>query len=86
MKITNVWLDESKEDCTMCGLCQSICPKVFVVPEKMSVREDADLSCESEIIEASNACPVNVIAIEFNYSGKRDNTDELFVKRDNTNE
>lgn len=73
MAITRVWLDESKEDCTMCGLCQSMCPKVFVVPEKMVVREDADLSCKSEIIEAANSCPVDVIAIEFDRSGKRDN-------------
>ena len=73
MAVTKVWLDESKEDCTMCGLCESMCPKVFKVPNKMTVREDADLSCESEITEAANACPVNVIAIEVDNSGKRDN-------------
>ena len=76
MKITNVWLDESKEDCTMCGLCQTISPKVFAVPHKMVVREDADLSAQDEIFKAVQSCPVNVIALEFDNSGKRDNTDE----------
>ena len=73
MVITKVWLDETKEDCTMCGLCQSICPKVFVVPEKMMVRDDADLSCQSEIFKAAESCPVNVIAFELDKSGKVDN-------------
>ena len=73
MKITNVWLDESKEDCTMCGLCQTMAPKVFVVPNKMTIRKDADLSAQDEIFKAAQACPVNVIAIEFDNSGKRDN-------------
>ena len=73
MAVTRVWLDESKEDCTMCGLCQNMCPQVFIVPHKMTVREDADLTCESEIKEAAMGCPVSVIAIEFNKSGKRDN-------------
>lgn len=76
MKITRVWLDESKEDCTMCGLCESMCPKVFKVPIKMIVKEDADLSLATQIEEAANACPVNVIAIEYGNSGKRDNQNE----------
>ena len=76
MAITKVWLDESKEDCTMCGLCESICPKVFKVPEKMVVREDADLSYQSDIEDAANCCPVDVIALEYNNSGKRDNIRE----------
>ena len=76
MTITGVWLDESKEDCTMCGLCQSICPKVFEVPEKMTVKENADLTCEGDIMQAADSCPVNVIALEFDHSRKRDNIDE----------
>ena len=76
MAITRVWLDESKEDCTMCGLCQTICPKVFIVPEKMALRDDADLSCQHELLKAAESCPVNVIALEFNNSGKRGNIDE----------
>ena len=55
MKITNVWLDESKEDCTMCGLCQTMSPKVFVVPHKMVVRENADLSAQDEIFKAAQS-------------------------------
>lgn len=73
MAITKVWLDESKEECTMCGLCEAICPGVFEVPEKMTVKADADLSCKTEIEESAECCPVHVIAIEHDNSGKRDN-------------
>ena len=73
MVITRVWLDERKEECTMCGLCQSTCPEVFEVPEKMRVKTDADLGKEDKIKEAADSCPVNVIALELNSSGKRDN-------------
>lgn len=57
----------------MCGLCKMTCPEVFEVPEKMQVKNDADLTKELEIKEAADSCPVNVIAIEFDSSGKRDN-------------
>jgi len=71
--ITGVWLDESKEECTMCGLCESTCPEVFKVPEKMTILENADLSKAELIQEAAVHCPVSVIAYEFDHSGKRDN-------------
>ena len=75
MKITRVWLDESIEDCTECGLCETTCPEVFEVPEKMVVKSDANLQKKNGIEDAANACPVSVIAIEYNNSGDRDNTD-----------
>lgn len=71
--ITRVWLDESLQDCTSCMLCEGGVPEVFEVPEKMVVRTDANLTLESEIMEAAEACPVATIAIEFDHSGKRDN-------------
>lgn len=74
--ITRVWLDESKEDCTMCGLCQNNCPEVFVVPERMTVRDDADLTQIEKIRQAAKDCPVSVIAFELNHSGQRDNQDD----------
>jgi ferredoxin len=73
--ITRVWLDESKEDCTMCSLCETTCPEVFRVPEKMTVLENADLRCQDKIETAAHACPVSVIAIEYDYSKKRDNVE-----------
>ena len=75
MAITKVWLDESENECAMCGACEAICPDVFEVPEKMVVKEGADLAAnESEIEEAAQGCPAAVIAIENDHSGKRDNT------------
>ena len=75
MAITRVWLDETKEDCTMCGLCQTTCPEVFEVPDKMHVLAKPDLTKEEEIKEAAKHCPVSVIALEVDGSGKRDNTE-----------
>ena len=73
MAITKVWLDESENECTMCGACEAVCDAVFSVPEKMEVRADADLSLEDEIKEAAVSCPVSTIAYEIDNSGKRDN-------------
>ncbi len=73
MAITRVWLDESENECTMCGACEAACDAVFEVPEKMVVRKGADLSLEDGIKEAADVCPVATIAIEFDNSGKRDN-------------
>jgi ferredoxin len=71
MAITKVWLDESKNECTMCGACEAVCDAVFSVPEKMVVLKNADLSLEDEIKEAADSCPVSVIAFEID--GKRAN-------------
>ncbi len=62
--IKRVWLDETKEECTQCGLCQTLCPEVFEVPEKMTVKPNADLTKTETIEEAVAACPVSVIAVE----------------------
>ncbi len=73
MNITKVWLDETENECTMCGACEAVTPEVFEVPDKMVVRKDANLLLTSEIIEAAEGCPVSTIAIEYDNSGKRDN-------------
>ena len=73
MAITKIWLDESENECTMCGACEAVCPEVFEVPEKMVVKPDADLSLVDEIKDATQSCPVDVIAVEYDNSGKRDN-------------
>ena len=62
MKITRVWLDESTDECTSCGLCESIAPNVFEVPDKMIVKENVDFDAfKEEIIDAAESCPVGVI-------------------------
>ena len=73
MAITKVWLDESENECTMCGACEAICPDVFEVPEKMIVVEGADFSLDEEIEEAAEGCPVATIAFEVDNSGERTN-------------
>jgi len=65
MNITKVWLDESTDECTSCGLCESKAPLVFEVPDKMIVKEHVDFNLYSEeIIDAADSCPVNVIKYE----------------------
>ncbi|MDY0075743.1 MAG: ferredoxin [Bacteroidales bacterium] len=65
MSIKRVWLDESEDECTSCGLCESIAPEVFEVPDKMVVLEGVDFSeYEDEIRDAADSCPTEVIKFE----------------------
>lgn len=65
MKITKVWLDESNDECISCGVCESLAPEVFEVPDKMMVKENVDFNLyANEIKEAVDSCPVNVINME----------------------
>ena len=75
MAITKVWLDETEDECTLCGACEAMAPDVFEVPEKMIVVENPDLSQVEDIEEAADTCPVSTIAIEYDNSGQRDNND-----------
>jgi len=62
MAITNVWVEQ---ECTLCGLCESICPEVFEVPDKMVVKAGVDFSkYEDTIKEAIDSCPTSVIKAE----------------------
>jgi ferredoxin len=62
MAIKKVWIIDG---CTVCGLCESICPEVFRVDDTAEVIEGADFSSfENEIKEAANDCPVEVIKYE----------------------
>ncbi|HSH52150.1 MAG TPA: ferredoxin [Bacteroidales bacterium] len=62
MAITKVWIEEG---CTSCGLCESICPEVFEMPEEAIVKEDADFASNEEgIKEAAESCPVEIIKYE----------------------
>jgi ferredoxin len=74
MAITKVWLDESENECSMCGACEAACGAVFEVPEKMAVKAGVDFAAhEKEIKEATESCPVGVIAYAENGSDKRAN-------------
>lgn len=62
MSIKKVWLDESEDECIACGSCESTCPEVFHVKEKMTVKKDVDFNeYESCILEAVDSCPAGVI-------------------------
>ncbi len=65
MKITKVWLDESNDECTSCGLCESIAPGIFEVPDKMVVKSNANFNDNiADIKDAADSCPVGVIKFE----------------------
>ncbi len=62
MAIKKVWITD---DCIACGNCESVCPEVFEVLDKSTVKEKADFSThESEIKEAAEECPVQAIKYE----------------------
>ncbi len=65
MAIKKVWLDESNDECISCGLCESTCPEVFEVPDKMIVKNNINFDeFNVAIREAVDSCPTNVIKIE----------------------
>ena len=65
MSIKRVWLDESEDECISCGVCESTCPEVFEVPDKMVVKSGVDFNLyESEIQDAIDSCPTDVIKSE----------------------
>ncbi len=59
MAISEVWIEEG---CTSCGLCESICPEVFEMPDIAIVKDGVDFNqFEDQIKEAAENCPVEVI-------------------------
>lgn len=71
--ITQIWLDESRNECTMCGACEASCPEIFEVPEKMRVVGTPAPALFKAIWDAADHCPVLTIALELNGSGHRNN-------------
>lgn len=62
MAIKKVWIEEG---CIACGLCEDICPKVFVVEDEAIVIEGANFIDNDKCIkEAAEECPVEVIKFE----------------------
>ncbi len=65
MAIKKVWLDETDDECISCGACESSCPEVFEVPDKMVVKKGVDFTkYEAGIKEAVDECPTSVIKYE----------------------
>ena len=59
MAITKVWIEE---DCTACGVCESICPEVFLIKDIATIIENINFSeYEAQIKDAVDNCPVEVI-------------------------
>ena len=63
MAITKVWVEE---DCTLCGVCEDLCPDVFSMGEETTtVIAGADLEGNTDAIkEAAENCPVEIIKFE----------------------
>lgn len=62
MTIKKVWIEEG---CTSCGMCESLCPDVFEMPDEAQVIEGADFEANEDCIkESAESCPVEVIKFE----------------------
>ena len=59
MSVTKVWIEE---DCTSCGICEGICPQVFLIKDISTVIEGVNYAEYSkQIKDSSESCPVDVI-------------------------
>lgn len=59
--------DIDREGCISCGLCESICPKVFRMGEDGPAEVYVDpipTEEEESAVEACDSCPVGAISIE----------------------
>ncbi len=62
MAINKVWIIDG---CISCGLCSDLSPEVFRLEDIAVVKEDADFNAnESQIKEAAESCPTEVIKYE----------------------
>ena len=59
--------------CITCGVCEFIAPEVFAVTDISTIKENANLEKNHDVIqEAVRSCPVSVIIYE---SIKKDSND-----------
>ncbi len=63
MTISKVWIDD---ECTLCGVCEDLCPDVFSMgDETTTIIDGADLEENADCIrEAADNCPVEIIKFE----------------------
>jgi ferredoxin len=62
MTIKRVWIEEG---CTVCGLCEDLCPEVFEVDDEAVVKDGAEFEKnEAGIKNAAESCPVEIIKYE----------------------
>ena len=52
--------------CTACGLCEDVCPEVFVMGEEVAevIVDSVPAEHEESVIEAEDSCPVEAITHE----------------------
>jgi ferredoxin len=59
MAIAKVWIEDG---CTSCGVCEGICPEVFLVEDLCTIIEGVNCAeYDANIREAADSCPVEVI-------------------------
>lgn len=62
MAIKKVWIEEG---CTVCGMCEDLCPEVFEVDDEAIVKDGADFKNNEEgVKDAAESCPVEIIKYE----------------------
>jgi len=63
MAVKKVWIED---ECTICGVCEDLCPEVFSMgDEETLIIDGADLEANTDCIkEAADNCPVEIIKFE----------------------
>jgi ferredoxin len=62
MGITKVWIEAG---CISCGVCEACAPEVFEIKDIAFVKKGINFNeYDSDIKEASQSCPVEVIKYE----------------------
>lgn len=62
MSVSKVFIEDG---CTSCGLCEEICPEVFVLEDESTVIPGVEYGkYTSQIKDAAESCPVEVIKFE----------------------
>jgi len=53
-----------EDGCIACGLCETICPNVFVIKDIAEIVPNTDFEANAEKLkEAAESCPIEIIKI-----------------------
>jgi ferredoxin len=53
-----------EEGCIACGLCEKVCPGIFVINDIAEIKPDADFEANAVALQdAIDCCPIEIIKV-----------------------